>query len=356
MGRSILAALFIGLLAWGGWALCGAVAGGHPGASKEPVAVGAEESGPPLGLESGTTAPPVVPSASPPQAAAAPTEAGRIRLLVASGSAREAVGLAKSLTGEVLRDPAVAGAAREAALSLADGPGAGPADRVLRADEARRLLGRLAVDGALPLAAVQERLDALNREVLLGGREVPGVLFRHVVKAGDTLDRLMKKDWKGRVGAGFGFVLWVNHIPSPDRLRVAPILVPEEPVRLRVRKKDHQLWVLVGEVPVKVLPVGLGMNGRTPEGTFEIEEMMPRPDYWPPGGKRIPFGQKGNPLGTRWIGFRDTPDAQGIGIHGTDDPDSIGKDMSQGCVRLRNADVEQLFTWVTVGTQVEVRP
>ncbi len=125
---------------------------------------------------------------------------------------------------------------------------------------------------------------------------------------------------------------------------------------LLVRKHEHQLWVLLGDVPVRFFPVGLGMNGRTPEGTFEIEEMMPRPDYWPAGGKRVPYGQKGNPLGTRWMGFRDTPEAQGFGIHGTDDPQSIGKDESQGCVRLRNEEVEQLFTWVSVGTKVEIRP
>jgi lipoprotein-anchoring transpeptidase ErfK/SrfK len=56
------------------------------------------------------------------------------------------------------------------------------------------------------------------------------------------------------------------------------------------------------------------------------------------------------------MGFRDTPEAQGFGIHGTDDPGSIGKDASQGCVRLRNEEVEQLFTWVSVGTRVEIRP
>jgi len=224
------------------------------------------------------------------------------------------------------------------------------------ADAARRLLGRLAVSDALPLAGFQDRLDALNKEVLFAGREVPGVVFKGVVKAGDTLDRLMKKDWKGRVRAGYGVVLWMNRIAGPDRLRVGNLWIPEEPISILVRKHDHQLWVLLGEVPVRVHAVGLGMNGRTPEGAFEIEELMSRPDYYPPGGRRVPFGQKGNPLGTRWLGFRDTADAQGFGIHGTDEPRSIGKDESQGCVRMRNEEVEQIFTWVTVGTRVEIRP
>jgi hypothetical protein len=227
---------------------------------------------------------------------------------------------------------------------------------MLRADSARRLFGRLVVADAVPMGQVQDRLEKLNREVLVGRREVPGVVFKGAVKPGDTLDRLMKREWKGRVHSGFGAVLWMNNIGGPDRLRVGPIWVPEESVRIVVHKRSHQLWVLLGEVPVRQFSVGLGMNGRTPEGVFQIEELMPRPDYWPPGGKRVPFGQKGNPLGTRWMGFRDTAEAQGIGIHGTDEPQSIGKDESQGCVRMRNEDVEQVFTWATVGTPVEVRP
>jgi len=285
-----------------------------------------------------------------------PLEASALREHLAQGRPRQAVADARALAADRLREPSVSHVARDAAFALADAPAADPAEKAAQADEARRLLARLAVEGALPPEVVQSRLDALNRAVLFAGIEVPGVVFRGTVKAGDTLDRLMRREWKGRVRAGYGAVLWLNSISSPSRLRAGTISVPEEPVRIVVRKGAHDLWLLLGEVPVRAWPVGLGMNGRTPVGSFTVEEMQPRPDYWPPQGRRIPFGQKGNPLGTRWIGFRDTPDAQGFGIHGTDEPDSVGKDLSQGCVRLRNADVEELFTWVTVGTQVEIRP
>lgn len=123
-----------------------------------------------------------------------------------------------------------------------------------------------------------------------------------------------------------------------------------------MRKSEHRMWALLGEVPVRSYAVGLGMNGRTPEGTFVIEEMQAKPDYWRPGRPAIPYGHPENPLGARWLGFKDTPEAQGYGIHGTTEPGSIGKDVSQGCVRLQNADAEELFGWVSFGTEVEIRP
>lgn len=363
MGRTLAAVMVLGLIAAGGWLLLGR----GPSAPKAaPPAKGVPLRTAPAGAAPRArslteTAGGAVAPAEPPAPAAAPASvpeviAAEIRSLVQSGKAREAVARADSLSSEARRSPLCAAAARDAALALASGTASEFSERLDQADAARRLLGRLAVEDAVPLASVRERLEALNREVLFSGRDVPGVCFRSAVKPGDTLDRLMRTEWKGRVRTGYGVVLWMNNVTSPDRLRIGGIRVPEEPVRLLVRKREHALWVLLGEVPVRFYPVGLGMNGRTPVGTFEIEEMIPRPDYWAPDGKRVPFGQKGNPLGTRWMGFKDTPDAQGFGVHGTDEPDSVGKDLSQGCVRLVNADVEQLFTWVTVGTLVEIRP
>jgi len=55
-------------------------------------------------------------------------------------------------------------------------------------------------------------------------------------------------------------------------------------------------------------------------------------------------------VGTRWIGLSE----HGYGIHGTNAPGSIGKNASHGCIRLRNADVEQLFKLVAVGDEVEI--
>ena len=64
----------------------------------------------------------------------------------------------------------------------------------------------------------------------------------------------------------------------------------------------------------------------------------------------IPSG-KDNPVGTRWVGLS----RKGYGIHGTNAPRSVGHAASHGCIRLRNRDIEKLFTMVQVGDVVQIR-
>jgi hypothetical protein len=64
----------------------------------------------------------------------------------------------------------------------------------------------------------------------------------------------------------------------------------------------------------------------------------------------IPAG-KDNPVGTRWVGLT----LKGYGIHGTNAPGSIGRAASHGCIRLRNRDVERLFTMLRIGDRVQIR-
>jgi lipoprotein-anchoring transpeptidase ErfK/SrfK len=62
-----------------------------------------------------------------------------------------------------------------------------------------------------------------------------------------------------------------------------------------------------------------------------------------------------NPLGERWIGFAHG-DNWTLGIHGTPHPELLGKAVSHGCVRMRNADVRRVYDNVEIGTTVVVRP
>ncbi len=100
---------------------------------------------------------------------------------------------------------------------------------------------------------------------------------------------------------------------------------------------------------VKVYPVAVGARrSPSPTGAFEIVSRVPKPTFYHPGVV-IPPGPR-NPLGTRWIGLN----RKGYGIHGTNEPRSIGKRVSHGCIRMRNRDVEELFEMVTVGDRVEL--
>ena len=125
-----------------------------------------------------------------------------------------------------------------------------------------------------------------------------------------------------------------------------------EPARRRVvvSLRDRTLSLVDNGQVVRVFPVAVGApQTPTPVGTFTITNRIPNPTYYRPG-KVIGPGPS-NPLGTRWLGL----DVKGYGIHGTDDPRSIGYARSLGCIRLRNEDVEQLFELLRPGDLVELR-
>lgn len=76
------------------------------------------------------------------------------------------------------------------------------------------------------------------------------------------------------------------------------------------------------------------------------------PTWYPSEGGIVPPDDPRNPLGTRWIGIGGS-----YGIHGTRDPDSIGKAESRGCIRMRNRDVEELYDMlIEEHSRVLIRP
>jgi lipoprotein-anchoring transpeptidase ErfK/SrfK len=101
---------------------------------------------------------------------------------------------------------------------------------------------------------------------------------------------------------------------------------------------------------------GVGIHGTdepTSIGCFQIVVKWKDPWWYPPdspwakGAKPIPPGP-GNPLGTRWMGIS----SPGVGIHGTPDAASIGYSASHGCIRMQVPDAEWLYSRVQVGTPV----
>ncbi len=119
--------------------------------------------------------------------------------------------------------------------------------------------------------------------------------------------------------------------------------------RLVVSIPDRKLAVIENNEVVDVFTVAVGApNSPSPAGTFTIVNRVANPTYYHPGKVIAPGPQ--NPIGTRWIGLNQ----KGYGIHGTDQPSSIGYAKSHGCIRLRNADVERLFERVRTGDVVEL--
>ena len=70
----------------------------------------------------------------------------------------------------------------------------------------------------------------------------------------------------------------------------------------------------------------------------------------------MPFGDPTNPLGTRWLEWGVDGKGTSLGFHGTNDPDGVGGRVSEGCVRMRNEDVELLFDILPRDAEVVVQP
>ena len=120
--------------------------------------------------------------------------------------------------------------------------------------------------------------------------------------------------------------------------------------RIIVSIPDRKLALVEDGRVLRIYKVAVGARvSPSPSGEFKVVTGLSNPTYYHPGVV-IPPG-KDNPLGTRWIGL----DRSGYGIHGTNQPRSIGKPTSHGCIRMAKADLEQLFDEVRVGDVVEIR-
>jgi lipoprotein-anchoring transpeptidase ErfK/SrfK len=120
--------------------------------------------------------------------------------------------------------------------------------------------------------------------------------------------------------------------------------------RIIVSIPDRKLALVEGGRVLRVYRVAVGARvSPSPAGEFKVVSRLTNPTYYHPGVVIAPG--RNNPLGTRWIGL----DRRGYGIHGTNEPWSLGKAASHGCIRMAKADLEQVFDQVDVGDVVEIR-
>ena len=112
---------------------------------------------------------------------------------------------------------------------------------------------------------------------------------------------------------------------------------------------DRKLVLMENGVVKRVYPVAVGKPSTpSPTGQFTIVRRVSEPTY-SHQGKVVAPGPK-NPVGSRWMGLS----AKGYGIHGTNEPNSIGKAASHGCIRMGKADLEELYAQVETGDAVEI--
>lgn len=144
-----------------------------------------------------------------------------------------------------------------------------------------------------------------------------------------------------------GLAFTLEHVPTTLTGRNRQILID---------LSDRQLALYDRQERILSFSVAIGQDEwQTPAGNFIVREMRENPVWLHPiTGEPINPGPE-NPLGARWIGFW-TDGTHRIGLHGTDQEDLIGSAVSHGCVRMRNSDIATLYSHISLGTPIQVRP
>ncbi len=148
----------------------------------------------------------------------------------------------------------------------------------------------------------------------------------------------------------------------PDRFKRQTVNYPtrEAPGTIIIDTPNTYLYYVLGGGQAIRYGIGVGREGFTWSGTQTVTKKAEWPDWTPPPEmiQRQPYlprhmaGGPGNPLGARAMYLGGTV----YRIHGTNAPDTIGKQVSSGCIRLTNEDVSDLYARVNVGTKVIVLP
>jgi LysM repeat protein len=233
---------------------------------------------------------------------------------------------------------------------------------------ARKMLNDALLTGSLSdidSDAVKKQMADINQTVVFSSRHFPkdplGGVYQ--VRAGEKLSSIGNSH-----SVPFEFLLMINNMNNARKLRYGQTLkVIDGPFDVVVIKSKFTLDLYLGSAGgpdsmyITTFRVGLGTDNSTPTGSWIIKNKVTHPAYFPPdghpGGVLDPSDPK-NPLGPCWMGLEGTDGqavgAQSYGIHGTIDPNSIGKQSSMGCIRLHNEDVEVVYKMLVAGKSTVV--
>ena len=205
----------------------------------------------------------------------------------------------------------------------------------------KTLLEKFSSSSLVP--AAQAKLGSVN-VALLCSPIVTDLDTVHQVQPGDTLGRIASANH-----TTVELLKKANHLRSDVIQPNQRLKVPKGRLTVLVDKSQNQLLLTEDNQFIKTYPVATGKDNSTPVGTFKVVTKVPRPSWYKQGAV-VPPESPENILGTRWIGIS----KEGYGIHGSTDPSAIGHQVTAGCVRMTNSDVEELFDLIPVGTEVTI--
>ncbi len=189
----------------------------------------------------------------------------------------------------------------------------------------------------------QKKIEDLNIKQLFSPEITPKSEL-YEIKPGDTLAKIAKQ-----FNTTPELIKKSNNLSSDKIILGRKLKVWTAPFSILVDKSQNILILKTNEEVFKTYIVSTGSNNSTPVGTFKIINKLIDPT-WFKAGAVVPPGSPENVLGTRWMGI----DVPSYGIHGTTEPKALGKQVTQGCVRMANNEVEELYAIVPIGTEVTI--
>lgn len=197
--------------------------------------------------------------------------------------------------------------------------------------------------GSNEIMSWQKKIEDTNIKLLFSSTITPKTVL-YEIKPGDTLTKIAK-EYKTTTE----LIMKSNNLADGKIFPKKKIKIWTAPFNMLVDKSQNTLILKTEEEIVKTYVVSTGKDNSSPVGTFKIVNKLVNPPWFKTGAV-VPAGSPENILGTRWMGF----DLAGYGIHGTTEPQSLGRQVTQGCVRMANPEVEELYTIIPVGTEVTI--
>jgi lipoprotein-anchoring transpeptidase ErfK/SrfK len=190
----------------------------------------------------------------------------------------------------------------------------------------------------------QEASGDVNVRLLFSNIKTPDS-FVYEVQKGDGLAKIAKK-----FNTTVELITKANSLKGPILRYGRKLKITKLKFSLAIDKSQNILTLKADDKIFKTYRVSTGKDSSTPIGTFKIITKIVDPPWYPPNSKAILPGDPKNVLGSRWMGIS----KPSYGIHGTIDPQSIGSSVTEGCVRMKNQDVEELYSMVPEGTEVVI--
>lgn len=190
---------------------------------------------------------------------------------------------------------------------------------------------------------IQDRIDSTAAIIFSTSERQFGP--PHFVEYGETLNSIAKQ-----YDVPWEYLAMLNQVTAKNLQAGQELKVVRGPFGAVVDLSDFTLTVHAHGWYVNQYVIGTGRDDKTPLGEFTIQEKLENPTWYNPDGGVVEADDPENPLGEYWMGLGDH-----IGIHGTNDPDSIGNAASRGCIHLGDEDIVEVFSLLSTGSKVMIR-